>query len=93
MKITYDPVKNHRNIRLRDLPFDRVAEVDFTTAIRSVDIRKEYGEVRVVAMGYLEQRLHLMCYVQIAVDTIRVISFRKANNREMRKYAKSKAID
>jgi uncharacterized DUF497 family protein len=90
--IIYDPKKNDRNIAKRGLSFDRVADFDFATAIRSVDTRKEYGEVRIVEVGYLDQRLHVLCYVQIDAD-IRVISFRKANDREVRKYAKAQTAD
>lgn len=92
MAIIYDPKKNEKNIAKRGLSFDRVADFDFATAVRSIDARKEYGEVRIVEVGYLDQRLHVLCYVQIDAD-IRVISFRKANDREVRKYAKAQTAD
>ncbi len=92
MAIIYDPKKNEKNIAKHDLSFDRVVDFDFATAVRSIDSRKEYGEVRVIAVGYLDGRLHSLCYVEIDADT-RVISFRKANDREVRKYAKAKTAD
>jgi uncharacterized DUF497 family protein len=90
--IIYDPKKNERNIAKHGLSFDRVADFDFSTAVRSIDTRKEYGEVRVIAVGYLDGRLHSLCFVEIDDDT-RVISFRKANDREVRKYAKAQTTD
>jgi len=33
MKIDFDPIKNEKNIRERGIPFERVAEVDFSTAL------------------------------------------------------------
>ena len=72
MEIIYDPKKNEKNIAKRDLSFDRAADFDFGTAVRSIDARKDYGEVRVVAIGYLDQRLHSLCYVNID-DAIREI--------------------
>ncbi len=81
-----------RSIAKRGLSFDRAKDFDFTTAVESVDARREYGEVRRIAVGYLDQRLHVLCYIEIDAD-IRVISFGKANDREVRKYAKHKTAD
>jgi uncharacterized protein (DUF4415 family) len=59
--ITYDSAKNERNIRERGLSFDRAADFDFGSAYFFTEIRK--GEQRRVAVGYLDKRLHLLCYV------------------------------
>jgi uncharacterized DUF497 family protein len=40
----------------------------------------------------LDGRLHALCFIAVAAG-IRVISFRKANAREVRKYGKAKIID
>ena len=56
------------------------------------DDRQDYGELRQIAIGYLNGRLHFLCFVQIP-DGIRVVSFRKANNREARKHEKPIALD
>lgn len=90
MTIAYDPVKNERNIRERGLSFDHAADFDFETAVFHTEVRK--GEVRRVAIGYLDKRLHVLCYLP-KPDGIRVISFRKANAREARKYGKAQTID
>jgi uncharacterized protein len=88
--ITYDPAKNERNIRERGLSFDHAAGFDFETAVFHTEVRK--GEVRRVAIGYLDKRLHVLCYLP-KPDGIRVISFRKANAREATKYGKAQTID
>jgi len=69
----------------RGLSFDRVADFDFASALYSVDDRHEYGETRIVAIGYLENRLHVLCFVETE-NGVRVISFRKANSREVKHY-------
>jgi len=92
MKIDFDPAKNARNIRERDLSFERVAEFDFVSATYLVDDRQDYGELRQIAIGYLDGRLHFLCFVLIP-DGIRIVSFRKANNREARKHDKPIALD
>ena len=81
MKITCDPVKNEKNIADRGLPFGRAIGLDFSTAKIWQDTRKSYPEVRFVAIGYLDDRLHVLCFSETTTG-IRVISFRKANQRE-----------
>lgn len=67
MDITYDPAKNERNISERGLSFERAADFDFETAIFWVDTRRDYGEVRQLGLGYLEYRLHVMCFTEVLV--------------------------
>lgn len=92
MDITFDPAKNARNIRERGLSFERVAEVDFNTALIYPDTRKDYGETRYLALCYLDKRLHVLCFTETKTG-IRVISFRKANAREARRYGKAQTLD
>ncbi|MDO9226593.1 MAG: BrnT family toxin [Pseudomonadota bacterium] len=92
MKIIYDPAKNDRNIRERGLSFERVADFEFDNATFLTDDRREYNELRRVAIGYLDGRLHHLCFVETTTG-IRVISFRKANQREARKHDKTLTID
>jgi uncharacterized DUF497 family protein len=83
--ISYDPAKDARNIELRGLSFQRAAEFEFETALFTVDVRQDYGEIRYRALGFLDGRLHTLVFVENAKG-IRVISFRKANKREVRHY-------
>ena len=92
MKIDFDPIKNEKNIRERGLSFERVAEVDLNTALVFPDTRKAYGETRYIALCYLERRLHVLCFRETETG-IRVISFRKANEREATRYGKAQTID
>ncbi|MGH8475875.1 MAG: BrnT family toxin [Methylococcales bacterium] len=52
-----------------------------------VDSRHDYGETRYVAAGYLAGCLHILCFTETS-SGVRVISFRKANPREAKKYGK-----
>lgn len=85
MDISYDPIKNYRNIQDRNLSFDKVVDFDFENAFYEVDKRIDYGELRMRAIGLLENRLHVLVFTE-TVDGIRVISFRKANSREEKIY-------
>jgi len=92
MEIDFDPTKNDKNIRERGLSFERVGDFDFASAVVREDIRKDYPETRFVALGYLEGRLHVLCFTPTA-GGIRVISFRKGNRREERDYEQASAAD
>jgi uncharacterized DUF497 family protein len=88
VKISYDPAKIQRNIRERGLSFERAAEFDRNTASIGEDARKDYPERRFLAVGDLDARLNVLCFCE-TVDGIRVISFRKANDREVKSHAKA----
>ncbi len=92
MQITFDPEKNERNIHERGLSFELATEFEFEAAYIRADLRREYGETRYVALGRLRGRLHVLCFMETA-DGIRVISLRKANNREVKRYAKVQTPD
>ncbi len=92
MEVSYDSAKNQRNIRERGLSFDRALQFDFESAVYFTDNRRDYGEVRRIAVGYLDGRLHVLYFITTA-GGIRVISFRKANAREVKRYGKAKVID
>lgn len=89
MQIEFDPAKSATNLRERGLDFAAVKHFDFDTAIAEPDTRRDYGEPRVVAIGYLGDRLHVLCFKPVAYAHIRVISLRKANARERKIYAQA----
>ena len=92
MQISFDPHKNERNIRERGLSFELASAFEFETATIQADLREDYGEVRYVALGSLHGRLHILCFTETP-DGIRVISFRKANDREVKNYAQAQTPD
>jgi len=87
MAITFDPAKNARNIAERGLPFERVADLDWETAVVIEDVRRDYGEPRLRVMARLDGRLHAAVVTPRGQD-LRVISFRRASRREVRLYGK-----
>jgi uncharacterized protein len=90
VKIEFDSNKNERNMKTRGISFECAAEFDWDTAIYYEDDRREYPESRIIALGFLNERLHVMCFTPIK-GGVRVISFRKANKREVRYYEKETA--
>ena len=85
MHIEFNANKNDTNIQDRGLSFERAANFDFETAVFKQDTRRDYGEIRLRALGHLDGRLHALVFTEAATG-IRVISFRKANKREVLMY-------
>ena len=88
MKIDYDPAKNVKNIEERGLSFGLAEEFNFESALIWQDVRSDYEELRFNALGYINHRLYHMTFTPRG-GAMRVISLRKANSREVNKYAKT----
>lgn len=88
MKITFDSVKNERIIRERGLPFHLVEGFDWHSALVEEDARKLYKETRYETIGFIGGRLFVVIFTPTD-EGIRVISFRKANQREVKRYEKT----
>ncbi len=57
-------------------------------AITWLDRRREYGEDRTAGLGYVGNRLCFVAFVDRAHER-RIISLRKANSREVKRYAQT----
>lgn len=85
MEIAFDPAKSERNARERGLPFGLVRDFAWETAKTHEDLRFAYPERRFVSLGLIGARVFVVCFTPIP-GGVRVISFRKANAREVRSY-------
>lgn len=88
MEIEFDQVKSEKNRLERDLPFDLVATFEWDSAVVWPDSRHEYGETRFCAIGYIGARLYHLAFTTRG-ESVRVISLRKANKREVNIYAET----
>jgi uncharacterized protein len=88
MRLTYDPIKNARNIAERGLPFDLVAEIEWETAMIVDETRWNYGERRRQVYGLIGRRLHI-AVITHRDDVVHVISLRKANRKEIARYGQT----
>ena len=86
MKITYDPAKRAKTLEERGLDFEDAAEVFAGPVFEFEDIRKDYGERRMICYGLLASRLVVIGYVERG-DNRHVFSMRKSNEREIARYA------
>ena len=86
MAIVFDPEKNKQNISARGISFEMAAAFDWQSARIWPDLRRDYGEDRFIATGMIGERLHVLVFTLRDAD-IRVISLRRANEREQAVHA------
>ena len=84
--IAFDAAKDQANIAKHGVSLSRAADFVMEMARVSQDDRADYGEERLIAVGPLDNRLYIMIFT-LRDGTIRVISLRKANRREVERYA------
>lgn len=86
MKFTCNEIKNQTNIEQRGLPL-LLAELMFNAQILArEDTRKEYPERRYIGYNKIDGRLMVVVFCLPSIDHAHIISFRKANEREQRKF-------
>ena len=85
MEIEFDPIKRDLTLADRGLDF-RDAPVVIENAVTTFeDSRFDYEETRLVTYGLFDGRLVAVVWVEIE-SGMRVISMRKANDREQKRY-------
>lgn len=84
--ITFDPLKRDRTLQERGLDFLEADIVFAGPRIEFEDVRFDYGEVRRVTVGLLTGRMVIVVWTARGHDR-HVMSMRKANDRENRRYA------
>ncbi len=88
MEITFNPDKDAQNIEKHGVSLADAGAFEWDSAVIWPDIRKVYGEDRMVGLGYIGERLFNVVFVDR--DGIRrIISLRRANLREVKRYAKT----
>ncbi|MBN2424777.1 MAG: BrnT family toxin [Calditrichaceae bacterium] len=88
MKYEWDEEKASANLLRHKVDFNSAPEFEWETAIETYDDRFDYDEDRWIALGLIGKTLHVLVYT-FRSENIRIISLRKANNRE-RKYYETK---
>lgn len=85
MKITFDPEKDAINIAKHGVSMGMASELDWESAQLWQDTRIEYGEVRMIALALMKTRLFYVVFTDRG-GYRRIISLRKANDREVKRY-------
>ncbi|MCK5783274.1 MAG: BrnT family toxin [Desulfobacterales bacterium] len=90
MQYEWGDEKNRTNKTKHGVDFNLAEQFEWDSAIEFIDSRFDYGENRYCALGYIGHRLyHLVFTYRATGKIIRIISLRKANKREVLKYAET----
>ena len=88
MQIEFDPDKRDKTLTQRGLDFAHAGEVFAGVNVTAEDARFDYGEPRFTTVGVLESRMVILVWTPRG-EVRRIISMRKANEREIAKFAQA----
>ncbi len=88
MRYVYDTVKDRTNRAKHGLSLALAEILVSRPYVSMTDDRFDYGERREVAFGLINDRLFVCVYTDRVAER-RVISLRKANRREMKRYGEN----
>lgn len=89
MHFEWDEAKNEVNLRKHGIDFADVKDMFNHPMLTLLDNREDYGEERWIGVGWIQQLMGVVIYVERHEDTIRIISARKATKHEVRRYEQS----
>lgn len=81
MKVEFDEAKRAGTLEQRGLDMARAGEVFDGATLTIEDDRMDYGETRYITIGFLDERMVVLVWTPRG-DVHRIISMRKANDRE-----------
>ena len=85
MDIEFDPAKDAINVAKHGLSLADAAAFEIATAVVRIDDRYDYGEVRFRAFGRVAGQGRCLVFTW-SDGRIRAISYRRARDKEMRRY-------
>lgn len=85
MRITFDPAKRAKTLEERGLDFAEAADVFAGKSYSAEDLRFGYPETRIQTIGFLAGRMVMVVWTPHGEER-HVISMRKCNAREQKKY-------
>ena len=88
MRFEWDEAKNRANIRRHKIDLADVPPVFDGPMFVSLDTRRDYGEDRLIGIGFLHAAVVLVVFVELENDTIRIVSARKAERHERERFRK-----
>jgi uncharacterized DUF497 family protein len=88
MNVTFDPAKGAANSAKHGLPLSMASELEWESALIWPDRRRDYGEQRMCGLLPKDDRLYFVAFVERG-ESLRIISLRKANEREVQTYVEN----
>lgn len=87
MHFTGDPNKSRANYFKHGIVLEFAQQLEWAKKVVWADDRHNYNEVRMSGLVPLEGKVYAVVYV-LRAESTRMISLRKANNRETKQYDK-----
>ena len=87
MQIEFDSTKDALNFGKHGVSLALASELDWEASLVWVDVRVEYGELRMIALAPATGILYYVAFVD-RDEMRRIISLRRANRREVKHYEK-----
>jgi uncharacterized DUF497 family protein len=88
MEYGFDPKKLASNLVKHGVEFAAIEEFRWSSALVRADVREDYGEVRLTAIGLVGDRLHVAVFT-VERQLVWLISLRRANRKEIMTYVAS----
>ena len=85
MVVEFDAAKRDATLEVRGLDMARAGEVFAGATLTVEDDRQDYGEGRFITIGFLDERMVILVWTP-RNGARRIISMRKANEREQALY-------
>lgn len=89
MNFEWDDKKNKQNIHKHNLDFTDAWEIFEAPMLVQVDTRRDYGEIRQIGIGFLNNFIVVIVFTERNDDIIRIVSLRKAIKYERERFEKS----
>ena len=87
MEYDWDPEKDAENRRKHRLSLaDGIAALEDPNSESWIDDRFDYGEERLITLGRVNAEILLVVTVELSLESIRIVSVRKAEKHEERWY-------
>jgi uncharacterized DUF497 family protein len=85
VRFEFAPNKDQLNLDKHGVSLSLASDLDWDAALLWIDDRREYGETRILALAPWTSILYYVAFVDRG-NVRRVISLRRANRREVRRY-------
>ncbi|MCA8013325.1 BrnT family toxin [Burkholderia vietnamiensis] len=85
MEIEFDQQKSDLNEGKHGVPLSLAEAINWSDVWCAPDDRRDFGELREIGYAVIDERLYCVVFTQ-RDDKMRIISLRKANSREVKRY-------
>jgi len=86
--LDFDPEKDATTLSKHGVSLAAAAQLDWDAALAWIDDRTDYGELRIVALAPIGDRLFFVVFVD-RDEGRRIISLRRTNRREVNHYVRA----